>query len=251
MRFFLCILDLSNSVNKEKTMKILPLLTAVVLTSSSMAVNAQQVEVSVTNLTQGIYYTPFLISAHSVDMSLYTLGETASPELQMMAEGGDLSGLTMMLSNGNADVMENPAGGLLAPSMTTTTMLDTAEGNDRLSVVAMLLPTNDGFVGLNSWKIPSEAGTYTFNVNAYDAGTEANDEMITGGGAPGAAGIPVAPGGDGGSGGTGVTMEEENMTVHVHRGNLGDDNMTSGKSDLNNTVHRWLNPVASITVKVM
>ncbi|MFT5758611.1 MAG: hypothetical protein ACI9LM_003357 [Alteromonadaceae bacterium] len=232
-------------------MRILPLLTAFALTSSSMAINAQQVEVSITNLTQGIYYTPFLISAHATDMSLYTLGEAASPELQMMAEGGDISGLSMMLSNGNADVIENPAAGLLAPAMTTMAMLDTSEGNERLSVVAMLLPTNDGFVGLNSWKIPTEAGTYTFTVNAYDAGTEANDEMITGGGAPGVAGIPAAPGGNGGSDGTGVTMEEGNMTVHVHRGNLGDDKMTAGKSDLNNTVHRWLNPVARITVKVM
>ena len=232
-------------------MKILTLLTAFALTSSSMAINAQQVEVSVTNLTQGIYYTPFLISAHSAEMSLYTLGEAASPELQMMAEGGDISGLSMMLSNGNADVMENPAGGLLAPSMTTMTMLDTTDGNDRLSIVSMLLPTNDAFVGLNSWKIPTEAGTWTFTLNAYDAGTEANDEMITGGGAPGAAGIPVAPGGDGGSNGTGVTMEEGNMTVHIHRGSLGDDNMTGGKSDLSNTVHRWLNPVARITVTVM
>jgi hypothetical protein len=232
-------------------MKILPLLTAFALTSSSMAINAQQVEVSVTNLTQGIYYTPFIISAHSSEMSLYTLGETASPELQMMAEGGDISGLSMMLSNANADVIENPAGGLLEPGKTTMAMLDTSEGNDSLSLVAMLLPTNDGFVGLNSWKIPTEIGTYTFTVNAYDAGTEANDEMITGGGAPGLAGIPAAPGGKGGSGGTGVTMEEGNMTVHVHRGSLGDDEMTAGKSDLNNTVHRWLNPVARITVKVM
>jgi len=232
-------------------MKILPLLTAFALTSSSMAINAQQVEVTVTNLTQGIYYTPFLISAHSAEMSLYTLGDAASPELQMMAEGGDISGLSMMLSNGNADVMENPAAGLLAPGMTTMTMLDTAEGNDRLSLVAMLLPTNDGFVGLNSWQIPTEAGTYTFTVNAYDAGTEANDEMITGGGAPGVAGIPVAPGGNGGSGGTGVTLDEGNMTVHIHRGSLGDDDMAGGKSDLSNTVHRWLNPVARITVTVM
>ena len=177
-------------------MKFTHLAVAFALASSSMAINAQQVEVTVTNLTQAIHYTPFLISAHSADMSLYQLGQAASAELQMMAEGGDISGLSAILTNASADIIENPAAGLLAPAMSTTAMLDTSDGNTHLSLVSMLLPTNDGFVGLNAWEIPTEAGTYSFTLNAYDAGTEANDEIITGGGAPGAAGIPLAPGGD-------------------------------------------------------
>ena len=232
-------------------MKFTHLAVAFALASSSMAINAQQVEVTVTNLTQAIHYTPFLISAHSADMSLYQLGQAASAELQMMAEGGDISGLSAILTNASADIIENPAAGLLAPAMSTTAMLDTSDGNTHLSLVSMLLPTNDGFVGLNAWEIPTEAGTYSFTLNAYDAGTEANDEIITGGGAPGAAGIPLAPGGDAGAGGTGVTSQESNAMVHIHRGSLGDDDITGGKSDLDNTVHRWLNPVARITVTVM
>ena len=50
--------------------------------------------------------------------------------------------------------------------------------------------------------------------------------------------------------GTGVTTEEQNTTVHIHRGALGDDMADGGISDLNNTVHRWLNPVAKVTVTV-
>jgi len=38
--------------------------------------------------------------------------------------------------------------------------------------------------------------------------------------------------------------------VHIHRGNIGDDSMTDGKSDVTNTVHRWLNPIAKVTVTV-
>ena len=87
-------------------------------------------------------------------------------------------------------------------------------------------------------------------LNAYDAGTEANDEIINGAGAPGAAGIPFDPAGMNGTGGSGVTMEEATQMVHIHRGNLGDDDAAGGKSDLNNTVHRWLNPVVKITVTV-
>jgi len=235
-------------------MKIKTLAASLLLATTVGAVtsiNAQELEVTVTNLTQGIYYTPLLVSAHNADMSLYTLGQPATNELQMMAEGGDISGLSAMLSAVNANNVENPASGLLAPAMSTTAILTTTDGNDYLSLVAMLLPTNDGFVGLNSWKIPTEVGTYTFILNAYDAGTEANDEMITGGGAPGVAGIPAAPGGDAVTGATGVTMTETNTNVHVHPGNLGDDDLAGGKSDLSNTVHRWLNPVARVTVKVM
>jgi len=134
--------------------------------------------------------------------------------------------------------------------MSITTQLDTTDGNMYLSIVSMMLPTNDGFIGLNAWSIPTEAGTYTMTLSAYDAGTEANDEMITGGGAPGVAGIPAAPGGDAGVDGTGVTTNEGNSTIHIHRGSLGDDDLTGGKSDLDNTVHRWLNPVARVTVIV-
>lgn len=227
------------------------LLATALLFAASNYTYAQQLEITVTNLTQGLYYTPLLISAHNADTHLFTLGEMASSELQAMAEGGDISGLSAMLSNANAMSVENPANGLLAPAMSTTTMLETTEGNNYLSIVAMLLPTNDGFVGLNGWEIPMEAGTYTFTLNAYDAGTEVNNEVINGGGAPGVLGIPADPSGLNGSGASGVTDVESNNKVHIHRGNLGDDDLTGGKSDLVNTIHRWLNPVARVTVKVM
>jgi hypothetical protein len=231
-------------------MRIKPIYTGLVFAATSFISQAQQLDITITNLTQGLYYTPILIAAHSADMSLFKTGEMATAELQMMAEGGNISGLSMMLSEGGADKVENPAEGLLAPTMSTTTTLDTSDGNMYLSIVSMMLPTNDGFMGLNSWMIPAEPGTYTMTMNAYDAGTEANNEIINGGGAPGVIGIPAAPGGDAGMGGMGVTMDEENNYIHIHRGSLGDDDLAGGKSDLDNTVHRWLNPVASITVVV-
>ena len=45
----------------------------------------------------------------------------------------------------------------------TNTRSYTFETDDHpfLSMAAMMLPTNDGFIGLDSWEIPSEAGTYT------------------------------------------------------------------------------------------
>lgn len=233
-----------------KSLKLSALAVVAVSTMFAQQVLSAQLEIKVTNLTQGVYFTPLLISAHSPDISLFEAGMVASAELQMMAEGGDISGLTNNLSNGNADNNENPAGGLLAPGMSVETSLTTASTNSVLSLVAMLLPTNDGFVGLNNWSIPDVAGTYTLFLNGYDAGTEVNDEIINGGGAPGALGIPADPGGMNGTGGSGVAMMEATQVVHIHRGNLGDDNAAGGKSDLTNTVHRWLNPVAKLTITV-
>jgi spondin N len=236
---------------REKAMyKAKSLLAASMLIASSGVANAQDLEITVTNLTAGTYFTPLITAAHTSDLTMFTLGETASPELQMMAEGGDISGLSSILTNADADVNENPASGLLAPATSTTFMMTNMNGNDYLSLTTMILPTNDGFVGLNSWKIPEEAGTYTIYLNAYDAGTEANNEVVNGGGAPGVLGIPAAPGGMAGTGGTGVTDTESNTSVHIHRGNLGDDDLVGGKSDVNNTVHRWLNPVAKMTITV-
>ena len=226
------------------------LIAGLTLLTANQAYSAD-VEVKITNLTQGIHFTPLLVAAHSADAHLYQVGSKASEQLQAMAEGGDISGLSEVLTGINASAISNPAKGLLAPTLSTMAMVESSETNTTLSIVAMMLPTNDGFVGLDAWPIPSEAGTYHIYLNAYDAGTEANNELIVeGSGAPGSLGIPAAPGKAPGMQGSGVTNEEMNKMVHVHRGNIGDDEATGGKSDLHNTVHRWLNPVAKVTVTV-
>lgn len=232
-------------------MKMKTAITTLAMLTASMNVSAQDLDITVTNLSQGLYFTPIVAAAHTGDAKLFSVGMAASPELTAMAEGGDISGLVSVLTNADANTVENPAAGLLAPTMSITFMLSNDEANQYLSFSAMILPSNDGFVGLDSWMIPEEAGTYTVYINAYDAGTEANDE-IRGSGAPGEAGMPVPPPLESliGMNGTGVAMEESNMVVHVHRGNLGDDDMAAGKSDINSSVQRWLNPIAKLTVVV-
>ena len=235
-------------INLSMHSKLAACVTLVAAMSSSAM--AEVLDIEVTNLTQGIYFTPLLVTAHPDTADLFSVGDTASSEIQAMAEGGDISGLAMLADNLGAQTLENPAAGLLAPG-NTTMISDMSTGeNDRLSIVAMLLPTNDGFVGLDSWKIPDTAGTYTLYLNAYDAGTEANDEIINGGGAPGVQGIPANPGENGGTNASGVTSIEANQMIHVHRGNIGDTEVAGGISDLDSRIHRWLNPVAKVTVTV-
>lgn len=231
--------------------KLTSLCTASILALAAQQASAADLEIQVQNLTQGIYFTPLLVTAHPADASLFTVGEAASSALQKMAEGGAIADLEAIVTGVNANSAANPAQGLLAPSKGATAMITNAAANTKLSIVGMMLPTNDGFVGLDSWTIPTEAGTYTVFLNGYDAGTEANNEL-RGSGAPGEAGMPVPPPLDPllGNGGTGVTDMEPTKVVHIHRGNLGDSDTAAGSSDINSSVQRWLNPVAKVTVTV-
>ena len=226
-------------------------LSVLALALASSTTMAQELSITVTNLTQGLHFTPVITAAHTSDNHIFMLSDMASPELQAMAEGGSISGLASVLTNADANINENPAAGLLAPAMSASFNLTNDSSNTHLSLAAMVLPSNDGFVGLDSWKIPEEAGTYTVFLNAYDAGTEANNEL-RGSGAPGEAGMPVPPPLDDviGTNGTGVTDMESNNKVHIHRGSLGDSDMSAGTSDINNSVQRWLNPVAKLTITV-
>ncbi|EJG0618700.1 spondin domain-containing protein [Vibrio parahaemolyticus] len=225
----------------KKRTQLSLVMTSVALAVGAASAQAAELEITVTNATKGIYFTPLIVAAHGSDLHMFKVGEFATTELEAMAEGGDISGLSTVIGNAGGTVVENPAGGILNPGAVTTFTLDSGD-HGYLSLSAMLLPTNDGFVGLDSWKIPTEAGTYKATLNSYDAGTEANDEL--------ASSIPNPPFITFGSGGTGVETAVSNDKVHIHPGNLGDSAPAGGKSDLDSSHHRWLNPVATITIVV-
>ncbi len=234
-----------------KNQKTMLALTSLAMVAASQTVNAADYEVKIVNLTRGIHITPVLVTAHASGTQLFQPGDAASTELQAMAEGGDTSGLTTLIQGQGAVTAAGT--GLIAPGASETLTISNSgnTSNDRLSFVGMLLPTNDGFAGLNSVNLPTGdiGSSMTWDVVGYDAGTEANDEII-GSGVPGVAGFPapapvVATGT--GTGGTGVSASAEGY-VHVHRNVLGDTNASGGVSDINSTVHRWLNPVARVTV---
>lgn len=226
-------------------------LVAAVLTGFfSTATLAQDLSISLTNLTHGNHFTPLLVAAHTTTQHMFQLGETSSSSLQAMAEGGDIAFLSTDLQAVTADLVANPAAGLMSPGQTVQFDMSTQKENTTLSIVAMILPTNDGFVGIDSLSIPKKRGRYEYFLNGYDAGTEVNDEIINGAGAPGAPGVPGDPLGAGGMNATGAAQSENNQTVHIHRGVLGDTDSSGGASDLDSRVHRWINPVARLIIEV-
>jgi len=235
---------------KGKFLRTLLLPMLLVLTLAAPAL-AGGIHVSVTNLTTGTYFTPLIVAAHNGKTSIFGAGEPASPSVEILAECGDISGVLTDMNAAGADTLVNPAGGLLAPGATATGTLVPSRHNKYLSLAAMLIPTNDGFVGLDSIPIPRAAGTYTYDLYGYDAGTETNDEVLfTESCDASTPGIPGDPTGLSGTGGTGVAAVEQNLTVHIHPGIVGDLDPAGGPSDLSSAYHDWANPVARLVITV-
>ena len=185
-------------------------------------------DVTITNLTRGSSFTPILVASHRPGVELFTLGQAASDELATMAEGGDTAPLEAMLLGSGRLVGTGHSEGLLGPGQSVTVQVPAGNAN-RISLAAMILPTNDGFIALNGVEVPF-FGSRTYSVPGYDAGSEPNDELC--------ASIPGPTcGGEGGS----PEASGEGF-VHVHAG-------IHGIGDLSAADYDWRNPVATIMIQ--
>ncbi len=273
-------------------MKLIKAASAIALACSSSALMAQTIDIQITNLTHAQHFTPRLVIAHDNSIDAFEPGVEATSALAWLAEAGVIDDTQNSASSGqNFEALLGPADsdnssntwhridGLSAPSSTENYAFDTMD-KTHLSILAMLIPTNDAFVGLDSIKIPTTPGTYTYTLHAYDAGTELNDELnsmrtdiveqggtpLGGYGAPGVAGagaspVPLGVGGlgvaakvgfaqDGTAIGANEVVDGTDGPVHIHRNVLGDTSLTDGASDLQSSEHRWLNPVARVTITI-
>jgi len=232
-----------------KTKKLgVAMFSALALCSVNFSAHAAQWDISITNLTHQNLFTPLLAAGHDSTTHLFELGATASTGVALMAECGDLSTLLAEATTANADISDI-ASGMLAAGATTTGMITTDKTH--LSVAAMILPSNDAFMGLDAKMIPTAAGTYTFYLDGYDAGTEANNELQHDVSVVDcAANIAGFPGGSSDVGGSNSIAVDDNMTIHIHRGLLGDTDPLGGTSDVDSRIHRWQNPVAKVVVTV-
>lgn len=190
-------------------------------------------EVSITNVTRGQIISPPVVATHNASISLWQLGAPASPELAMIAEDAVNEPMINLLtaSSAVADVqVATGAGGPIMPGETATVVVQSDPGVfDRISMVGMLVTTNDAFFGLNGVSLPVR-GSESHRSPAYDAGSEANTERC--------AHIPGPPCGNAM---VRVTNGAEGF-VHIHAGFQGVADLPREKLD-------WRNPVAAITVR--
>ena len=186
-----------------------------------------------TDLTQGLVFTPILLATHAPNAAqAFELGEVASDELAMLAEGGDTAPLAQVLENtaGVRDVTTTD--GPLLPGQSVELELPYAGRRAQLSMASMLLPTNDGFIGLNGSRLPFYRNqSVTYYSPGYDAGSEVNDELC--------ASIPGPH-----CGGEGYSPDAGEGLIHVHSG-------IHGVGDLTPENYEWHNPVVKVTVKLV
>jgi hypothetical protein len=207
--------------------KIALFLAVIMLTGLSIGTSAlaQEVDVAITNLTPGQAISPPLVFSHSVPFALG--GSSSSPGIELLAEGGDSSVLQTEIANILQVAAIATASAPVPPGGTVTLTVQVPDGFDYVTALGMLVTTNDTFFALVAQKIPGSTPA-TYYANAWDAGTEVNNESCND--------IPGPPCGGSGPGGT-----DEGGFMHISSG-------IHGIGDLDQSTHGWQNPVVQIVI---
>ncbi|MCG9127677.1 spondin domain-containing protein [Candidatus Poribacteria bacterium] len=206
------------------------------------SITEQEFEITLTNLTVGEpgiggqIFSPPIFATHLPGAKLAPLGEPAIPALVALAENGDVSGILQIATAiaANTDVSEN----LLIPGNSVTVKLKGNQINTSLTVAAMLVSTNDGFIIADGIPLFDEDGkpvTTTLELMTYDAGSEDNTELASD--IPGPVGLDA----DADPEGSNARVPTEGGVVSVHPG-------IQGVGDVGEAF-AWTEPTAMISIK--
>ena len=202
-------------------------------------------EITIENLTTGQPLSPGVAATHTKRVRVFRRGRAASEGIRLIAENGDpsMAATDLTGADGFHDVVVTGpppvgcigCGGPPFPTSITFPIEATSKAN-RLSLVVMLICTNDGFVGLDRVKLPGGFKPKTFRARVYDAGTEANDELFASIVDPCGGIGPIAAGPDGN------LRPATSGVIKRHRG-------IKGVGDLDRPEHGFKKRVAKITVR--
>ncbi len=208
---------------KKSGLKMLAVLFLGSLLFTATAAADSTFEVTVTNITKGLTFTPIMVASTLKGDTFFKLGEAASDELEIIAE----SGMTGPFQ-GSLDAFDSTnSGAMLMPGHSVTQFVATAGPYRSISVAAMLIPTNDLFFAVNGVAGPNGNKTIIVTSPAYDAGTEINDEDCDNLPGCGAAGAGPESDGEG--------------YVYIANGIHGNEDLDEDELD-------WRNPVALIKI---
>lgn len=189
----------------------------------------RRVEVTITNLTAHQILSPAVVATHDGRFEpMFRPGDEASAELRQIAEDAVNDPMLERLMNdhhvGDFGALE----GAIMPGASRTIELEARGDHHYVSLVGMLVTTNDGFYGVSGVRIPTFGHRGTTSP-AYDAGTEENNELC--------ANIPGPPCGNL----LQPALPGEGF-VHIHRG-------IHGIGNLDASIWDWRNPVAQVTIR--
>jgi hypothetical protein len=199
-----------------------------VMALAAPAAAQNTIEVRITNVSKQIISPP-VVATHTWKEQIFIPGRPASTELSILAEDGDPSNLAAVLE-GSVEVLDVAvAGGMLFPGETMVFEVESRGKFNRVSAVGMLVTTNDAFFGLNNLRIFKTPLNQQVSAPAWDAGTEANNEMCD-----------FIPGPPCGNPFVRATEGAEGF-IHVHPG-------LHGVGDVSPAAWDWRNPVVDILI---
>jgi Spondin_N len=170
--------------------------------------------------------SPPLFVVHSGKADVWSVGAIASHPVAAIAEDANNGPAESALGRlrGVRDVFTG-AGGPIPSGASQSYMIETRGKFNRLSIVTMLVNTNDAFTGLDSLRLRGDR--LVRHRMAYDAGSELNNEL--------AAFIP------GPCCGNLFVRDPEGKLIRRHAGIIG-------VGDLDPDLYDWNDPVAKITI---
>lgn len=197
----------------------------------------QEYRISMTNLSNAQPISPPGALLHDDQFHAWMIGTSSSNALEQMAEGGDASGVLALKSTNPQYLASAP---LLPGESAEFSLTEEQSKQDHLTIVGMLVNTNDGFTGVDGLDLEDlqPGDTRTVYASAYDAGTEANSELA--GTIPGPA-----------DGGEGYNPARDDWTAVVtHHGGVVGNQDTNPASVLTGAEH-FDNPVLRIEITAM
>jgi hypothetical protein len=186
-------------------------------------------DVTITNLTPSGSQplSPPLFVVHTKQADVWSVGEIATHPVAAVAEDANNAPAESALADlPGVRAVFTGAGGPIPPGATRTYTVQTHGHFNRLSVLTMLVNTNDGFTGLDSFRLGGRVDT--LSTRAYDAGSEANNE--------GAGFIP------GPCCNHPFVRDPEGALIRMHPG-------ITGIGDLDPAVYGWTGAVARIAIE--
>ena len=191
-----------------------------------------QYEVTLENLTPATApggsqpFSPAIVATHKPPLRIFKSNSYASNELLNVAEDANNQPLIDLLSQSENVYQVVTGTGVILPGESETFTITASQEMHKLSLVTMLVNTNDGFTGVDKLNLPN-SGTQIVYLRAYDAGTEQNTEL--------AANIP------GPCCGSHFVRVPTHERISYHKGILG-------IGDLDPATYGWDEPVAKLTI---
>lgn len=173
--------------------------------------------------------SPPLFVVHSTRADVWSVGEIASHGVAAIAEDANNAPLASALGRvREVKAVFTGEGGPIPSGASRTFTVRTSGKANRLTILTMLVNTNDAFTGLDSFHVRGHVDRRSLRTTAYDAGSEKNDELE--------AHIP------GPCCGNAFARNPEGRLIRMHPG-------LTGRGDLDPSVYGWEGPVAKITIE--